>query len=143
MLKQLMESLKEKKSDISIDILKTTSGVISDLRKDFEAFSEGCREMSEMCRYWDGLLTCIDTLKRLISADRRGDWSAHLQAVQDLLPVFHQCHSINYMRYASWYLEKMRLLPVQHPEIYEEFEKGLFVVRQKQGSFNGVSPDMK
>ena len=138
-----MKYLLEKNADVPRSNFEKKRQIISDLERDFEAFSETCREMSEMCQYWDGLLKSINILKRLIAAGRKGDWDGHLQAVQDLLPIFQECDSINYLRYASWYLEKMRLLPVEHPEIYEKFQQGLFVVRQKPGSFNAVSPDMK
>ena len=74
-------------------------------------------------------------LKNLIAADREGNWAAHLQAIQDILPIFAQTGSINHLRYGSWYLEKMRRLPKEYPEIYQQFLEGKFV--------NAVSPDMK
>ena len=40
-------------------------------------------------------------------------------------------------------LEKMRMLPTEHPEIYELFLSGHFVVRTNASSFNEVVPDMK
>ena len=82
-------------------------------------------------------------MKRLIAADREGDWEAHLQAIQDLVPVFHVSGSINYLRYASWYLEMKRNLPKDHPAIYEEFMDGKFFVKTNTGYFRAVSPDMK
>ena len=82
-------------------------------------------------------------MKRLIAFDREGNWEAHLQAIQDLLPVFHVSGSINYLRYASWYLEIMRKLPKNHPEIYKKFMDRKFVVKTNAGYFRAVSPDMK
>ena len=40
------------------------------------------------------------------------DWEGHLQIVQNLLPVFRESGSINYLRHASLYVEKMRKLPI-------------------------------
>ena len=85
----------------------------------------------------------MSILKALITADREGDWQVHLQAMQNLLPVFRECDSINYLRYAFWYVEKMRKLPQDHPEIYEMFIQGHFVVKQNSGEFNAVALDMK
>ena len=85
----------------------------------------------------------MSILKALIAADREGDWQAHLQAMQNLLPGFRECDSIKYLRYASWYVEKMRKLPQDHPEIYVKFMQGHFVVKQNSGEFNAVAPDMK
>ena len=59
------------------------------------------------------------------------------------MPTFQQCDSINYLRYASLYLEKMGQLSDQFPKIYDHFKNGEFVVKGKPGTFNAVTPDMK
>ncbi|KAG8173414.1 hypothetical protein JTE90_021680 [Oedothorax gibbosus] len=96
-----------------------------------------------MCRYWDTFLHLVNLLKFLVAADRNGDWDSHLQAIQNLLPVFREFDSINYLRYVSWYLEKMRCLEEEHPEVYHKFKAGNFAVRQTKRPFTAVSPDMK
>ena len=55
-----------------------------------------------MCSDWDGFLSLTNAMNRLIDADREGDWQGHLQTVQDLLPIFRECDSLNYLRYGSW-----------------------------------------
>ena len=50
---------------------------------------------------------------------------------------------MNYLRYASFYLEKMRQLPDEFPEIYGHFKNGEFAAKGKPGTFNAVSPDTK
>ena len=37
----------------------------------------------------------------------------------------------------------MGKLPQDHPEIYEQFMQGHFVVKQNNREFNAVAPDMK
>ena len=59
------------------------------------------------------------------------------------MPTFQQCDSINYLRYASLYLEKMGQLSDQFPKIYDHFKNGEFVVKGKPGTFNAVFRDMK
>ena len=82
-------------------------------------------------------------LHNLISTDREVDWEGHLQAIQDLLPVFCQANCINYLRYATWYLEKVQTLDQKHPDIHNEFLAGGFVVQTSVGTFKVVSPGMK
>ena len=137
----MLLSLKDKdpaatKSDFQTCIKSTK------LKEDLQEFSKQSSE-SSMCRYWEGLLQNVNHLKALIAADRDGDWEGHLMAVQNLLPIYRECDSINYLRYASLYLETMRKLPQEHPDIYEKFCTGHFVGRQNQGAFNAASPDMK
>ena len=112
------------------------------LQRGFVSFSEKCSEKSEVCRYWDGLIKLSTLLKSLIACDRNGDWEEHLQTEQKLLPVFREKDNINYLRYASFYAEKMRKLTIEYPDIYKEFMKGKFDVKTQIGNFNGVSPDM-
>ena len=71
------------------------------------------------------------------------DWEKHLRTVEKLLPIFQKCESINYLRYANFYLEKMRQLPNEFPKIYNHFKNGEFVVKGKPGTFNAISLDMK
>ena len=51
--------------------------------------------------------------------------------------------SINYLRYGSWYLEKMRKLPHEHPEVYKHFQERKFIVKINAGYFKAVAADMK
>ena len=75
-------------------------------------------------------------LKNLVSADREGNWEPHLQVVLDLLPIFCESDSINYLRYSSWYLEEMHKLPDEYSEIYSQFMEGKFVVKTTNGAFS-------
>ena len=88
------------------------------LQQDFVSFSEKCSEKSEVCRYWDDLINLSTLLKSLIACYRNWDWEGHLQTVQKLLPIFRESDSINYLKYASFYIEKMRKLPNEYPDIY-------------------------
>ena len=96
-----------------------------------------------MCKYLNNILYIANLLQDLICTDRTGDWKKHLRTVGKLLPVFQQCDSVNYLRYASFYLEKMKQLPDEFPKIYDHFKNREFVVKGKQSTFSDVSPDMK
>ena len=58
------------------------------------------------------------------------------------MKTVENCDSISYLRYAGFYLEQMRQLPDEFPEIYDHFKNGEFVVKGKPGSLNAVSPNM-
>ncbi len=57
--------------------------------------------------------------------------------------IFREFDAINYLRYGSWYLERINILEVDNPALYACFMKGQFVVKDRSGSFNAVAPDMK
>ena len=113
------------------------------LKSKYDMFVKNRASLSELCKYWDLILKFIYLLKQLIAADREENWNTHLCTVQGLLPLFRAATSINYLRCASWYLEKMRKLPKDHPKICTKFIKGGFVVQIKPDFFNSTSPDMK
>ena len=85
------------------------------------------------CWHWDGILTLIGLLKVLVVGDREGNWESHLQVIEKLLSIFLISVSINYLRYWSWYLEEMRKLPHEHPEVYKYFQEEKFVVKTNAG----------
>ena len=98
------------------------------LMHDFDSFITHASDKSSMCKYWNGFIDNVSCIKALIEADRTGDWEGHLDAVENLLPIFRGCDSINYLCCATFYLESMRRLPTDHPAIYEMSMKGYFVI---------------
>ena len=59
----------------------------------------------------------IQLLKESVSSDRNGNWMGHLVSVQKMLLTFVECDGINYFCYASFYLEQIHRLPIDHPEV--------------------------
>ena len=115
---------------------------VGELKIDFLNFTNHCVEKSQMCTYVNNILNMVELLKYLVAADR-GDWEAHLLLVQNILEIFREFDSINYLQYGSLYLENMCHLREEDPEIYTKFMQGHFVVKQRYGSFNAVAGDMK
>ena len=113
------------------------------LMHDFHSFITHALDTSSMCKYWNGFIDNVNCIKTLMAADRTGDWEGNLDAVGNLPPIFRGCDSINYLRYATFYLESMRRLPTDHPAIYEIFMKEYFVINESHRKFSGVSPDIK
>ena len=110
---------------------------------DFHSLIAQASDTSSMCKYWNGFVDNVNCIKTLIAADRTGDWEGHVDAVENLLPIFRGCDSINCLCYATFYLETMHRLPTDHPAIYEMFMKGYFVINESHGKCSGVSSDMK
>ena len=78
-----------------------------------------------------------------MAADRNGDWEAHLQAVQELIPILAECDSVHYFHYGSYHLEFMRKLPEKFPAIFNAFKTRMFVVCTSVRLFSAVSLNMK
>ena len=113
------------------------------IKQEFEIFSKTFSESSEICRHLGGILTLIGLLKDLVATEREGNWEGHLYVIQRLLLVFLMSGSINDLRYRSWYPEKIRKLPHEHPDVYRHFQEKMFVVKTNAGYFKAVPADMK
>ena len=135
-LQQLYQSFINKDIDVA-NLFNEAFLNIATLKEEFDKFLQNVNKNSEFCRYLNGISKIVSIIKHLVPSDREGNWHGHLQAVQDLLPIFREADCIDYLRYASCYLEKMRMLPTEHPEIYELFFSGHFVVKTNTGYLMG------
>ena len=142
-LNSFAKALADKDKERSKEEYNFCVSKMTNLREKYLEFSEKCSSNSATCQYWDGIIKLCQMMKNLVAEDRNSDWEAHLQSVQDLLPVFRECDSLNYLRYASWYLEKMRMLKEEYPSIYDQFMQGNFVLQTEPGGFKANSPDMR
>ena len=61
-----------------------------------------------------------------MTADRNGDWNEHLHSVQNLVSIFQQYDYISYLWYVLLYLQIMRTLSKEQPEIYEKLYQDIF-----------------
>ena len=141
--KELMTALSDRSRSKSIEKFSELYKKCGDVYNIFKSFVKECESKSEVCQYWSVFLQVAQIIKHVISADREGNFPLHIAAVEKSLPIFQESDAINYLRYGSFYLESMKLLKNSHPEVYKRFEDGYFVVKDRVGSFNAVSPDMK
>ena len=88
----------------------------------------------------NNILYIENLLHDLICANRTGNWEKHVRSVEKLLTIFQQCDSINYLRCASFYLEKMTQLSDEFPEISDHFKNREFVVKRETRYFQCCLP---
>ena len=93
---------------------KNYSKTVLKLRQQYNEFIQ-TKKKSEVCQFWEGLLDMMKKLKMLIASKRDEHWEGHSQAVQDLLPIFCESDSINYLHYGPWYMKKNAKTPVRTP----------------------------
>ena len=126
-IKALKREIEKKQSQESKDMLTEFVDMSDAMRDDFKDFKEDMCKKSETFAYWDIFVHMTALLRDLIRADREGNWNLHLHTLQQILPLFASCDRTNYLRWASLYLEDMRLLPQTAPEVHASFMAGKFV----------------
>jgi hypothetical protein len=78
----------------------------------------------------------------LLAADRSGDWSLHLEALVESLPIFAAAGHSNYLKSAYHYVQQMLALEEREPTVHNLFSQGLHVVRRTDQFWAGLSPDL-
>ena len=91
---------------------------------------------------WMQYMKMIDILRMFIKAERTGNWNLHLQAVYDMLPYFAAAGHNMYAKSAYIYLQLMEDLKDKHPDVYQQFQDGLHVVRRSDRYWAGLSTDL-
>ena len=59
------------------------------------------------------------------------------------MAILHEFDAINFLRYASWYLERIQVLEVTHPTLYRQICMGYLVKDRVNAVFGEVSGDLK
>ncbi|KAK3085631.1 hypothetical protein FSP39_006444 [Pinctada imbricata] len=90
-------------------------------------------------QYWDMFLQAVEILLQNIRAERYGDWNLHLISMKAMIPYFFVANRNNYARWTPVYVLDMLNIPM---EVKSSFDTGVFAIRQKAGSFNGIWADM-
>ena len=112
------------------------------LEKDFNNFVRKGIEHNIEFAFWNKFLTELyPNLRDLTRSHRVGGWLLHLSALERALPLFFCYNRTIYARWGSLYYEDCLKLPTKFPEIYEEFQRGSFVVNFKKTCASAVLVD--
>ena len=80
-------------------------------------------------------LQAVEIMLQNIRAEGYGDWNLHLISMKAMIPYFFVADRNNYARWTTVYVLDMLNIPI---EVKSSFDTGVFVIRQKAGSFNGI-----
>ena len=81
-------------------------------------------------------------IRKLITADRVGNWNLHLEAMQQALPIFAAAGHYNYTKSAYLYLQNMLKLESSNHLLYTHFNQGHFAVRRSPRYWAGLPCDL-
>lgn len=103
---------------------------------------ESTKMTSRTSALWVQYMEMQDILRKHICAERTGNWSLHLQVIQDMLPYLAAAGHNLYTKCARVYLQQMLNLKTEHPNVQQHFEEGLHVIRRSDRLWAGLSPDL-
>ena len=79
--------------------------------------------------FWTSYLDMAEITLGLLRAAREGDWLLHLASIRAMIPWCFAYDNLNYARFLSCYYDTMSRLPIDHPEVHQQFMQGGFSVQ--------------
>lgn len=109
----------------------------------FQSKIDEIEKRGKTCKLWVLYYKMVSLLKKIIAAERMGNWKLHLQCVELALPFFHAAGHFNYAKSARLYLQDMRNLEkTMDPVEYKKFtDDGFFTSRRSNEFFAGIFSD--
>ena len=112
------------------------------LYREYCSFESNGEMESEIWKFWNMFTNqVIPVLINLTRSFREGNWLLHLQAIRQALPLFFNCHRINYCRWTPIYFEDCLNLVNKHPSLHQPFCDGNFVVHHTTRKGSGMPMD--
>ena len=92
-------------------------------------------------QYWDQVYALELLACRFVRAQREGDFHLYIQVLDEMCKWFFVLDRTNYARWLPIHIKDMVELPVKHPDVYEQFIKGNFVVQRSEAKYSLMAKD--
>ena len=107
----------------------------------FDAWCQKRLKESPQFHFWHLVLSMELTILSLVRAFREANFNLYCQAVSALIPFFFANNNVNYARWLPVHLRDMLSLEHKHPDVFEEFQSGRFVVFKSSRDFSAMAID--
>lgn len=110
-----------------------TNEVLTDIQSLFKEKLQELKSMSKTAELWVLYYRMVSISKDLIAVEKSGDWTAHLQNVELMIPFFYSAGHMPYAKSAQLYLQDMHNLKNRmDPQEFKTFTKGgYWTIRRK------------
>ena len=102
-----------------------------------DKMSETCPQFLFWCRVMELQLLYL----QLVKAFQTADFNSYVDSLTNVMPWVAALDLTNYNRWLPVHLHDMQELPIKHPDVYEKFVDGLFVVHKTQNRFSAMALD--
>ena len=115
-LKNALQKTKQAR-DECVPKFEQVSDAAVTIHQQFDAFTQECKEKSELCKYFMNFRRIVSIIKQLIVADCDGNWPLHVGTVKASMGILREFDAINYL--GSWYFRGYRFWSslIQHSTI--------------------------
>ena len=113
----------------------------SDPEIDFQRWCEKRKEESPQFQFWDLVLNMQLVIFSFVRSLREANFNLYCEVLANMIPFFFANNNVKYARWLSIHLRDMMYLEKMHPDVYQEFQKGKFVVHKSMTEFSGLAID--
>lgn len=107
-------------------------------------FEDWCDSWSDACpqfQFWYLILQLELIVIVYVRSLREADFLLYIEALSKIFPWFFSLDHTHYSRWVPVHLRDMLSLKQLHPQIYDEFLKGKFVVKKSKRAFSAIAID--
>ena len=105
----------------------------------FETWCQKRLKVSRQFHFWHLVLSMELTILSLVRAFREANFTLYCQALCALMPFIFANNNVNYARWLPVHLKDMLSLEHKHPNVFQEFQSGKFVVFTSSRTFSAIA----
>ena len=102
----------------------------------FEGWCQKRPKESRQFNFWHFVFSMELTILSLVRAFRGANFTLYCQELSALMPFFFANNNINFARWLPVHLRDMLSLEHKHPDVFQEFQFGKFVVFKSSRTFS-------
>lgn len=109
--------------------------------KPFKVWKEDMSKDHPQFLYWTRVLELELLCLQLVRSFREANFTLYLQSLKQIVPWMFALDNVNYARWLSVHIRDMSELPFKHPDVFNQFSKGSFVVHKTKKLFSAIALD--
>ena len=102
----------------------------------------GCLTSGRTAKLWLQYMDVVDILRKSVKGERTGNWNLLLLTVSEMVPYMAASGHNLCAKSATIYLQQIRNLGTQHPDIQQKVEAGYHAIRRSDRFWAGLSSDL-
>ena len=134
---------------INVFLIKTPENdeYSAELNDFFVSYDEYSRDTlngyyGKTAKFWMKYIDTMHLYRKFIRSIRTGNLDAYIWCLPKLSNFFFRLNHPNYARWCIQYHDNLLKLSETHPEVYEEFKRGMFSIKRTNKPFSGSPIDL-
>jgi len=141
-LRDISDGLKYNDTETIVQSLEEVLPLLEDVMELLKEYDNSEHAEDPTYTFWCQYMELVGILLRFTRAIQDGNWHLYKSSFSEMLPWFAALDRVNYMRWKIVYLADMQQLEDTAPEVFQEFLKGDFVVKETNSKFVNIPDDM-